>query len=69
MSYFFIETPEASLIFVGTAKPTTDGCVWLCTPAGKRLLKLPARYVHEGSPDEMAARLNRDIESGRTEMN
>lgn len=69
MSYFFIQTPEASMTFIGIAKPTTDGWVWLCTPGGKPVIKVPKHCVHLSSPKEMADRLKRDLEASRTEGN
>ena len=63
--FYFVQTPECSLTWLGTTKPDGADHVWLCTPAGEPLLRVPRSDVQETTREATAARLAQDRALGR----
>jgi hypothetical protein len=56
---FFVESPQASFTWLGQAEP--DGAhYWLCTPGGKRVLRVPKEFVRDSNAEETAAAIVRE---------
>jgi hypothetical protein len=58
--FYFVQTPECSLTWLGTTKPDGADHVWLCTAAGDPLLRVPRANVSETTAEATAARLAQD---------
>lgn len=71
--YYFIETPAGDFTFIGGQLQFDNdpNFVWLSSPPGKRLIRLPRQCVRESSIEETAARLVADAKAavGRLSRN
>lgn len=69
LSHYLIETPEVCLSWIGgPAQPDGDH-VWLVTPDGKRVLRVPRSYVTQTTPEETALRILADRRALTAERN
>jgi hypothetical protein len=70
-SYYLVETPEATLTFIGRIQhdPLAPGMVWLCAPGGRRLFQCPAKCVAESTPEQTAQRIMADLRASRAPRN
>ena len=57
--YYHVETPQTSMTWIGgSIEPAgVGGDVWLCSPTGRRILRVPGRYVKETTRQETARRI------------
>ena len=63
-NHFLVSTPEISFTFIGGA--IREGRhVWLCTPTGKRVLRVPRKQVRQVTAEETARRIVADIREHR----
>ncbi len=58
-AHYLVQTTVLCFTFIGQAQP--DGAHdWLCTPDGRRMLRVPREHVHPSTLEETAARLVAD---------
>lgn len=59
--HYRVQTPEGSFSWIGgETKLAGDHDVWLCTPGGERVLRVPANCVRESSREETTVRIEQD---------
>jgi len=67
--HYLVETPEASFTWIGgEAQPDGDH-LWLCGPAGNRLLRVPRNQVRLVTPSQTAKRIVADRQAATTGRN
>jgi hypothetical protein len=70
-SYYLVETPEATLTFIGSVQhdPLAPGLVWLCAPGGRSLFQCPTKWVSESTREQTVERILADRRASRAPLN
>jgi len=68
--FYLVQTPEVSMTWIGgPLKPAGDGHVWLTSPSGRPVLKVPAAAVTGSSMEEIAKRVMADRQAAKAKYN
>ena len=68
--HYHVQTSEGSFTWIGgETQPADNGHVWLCTPGGERVLRVPAECVRESNREETARRIIEDRRASKAPLN
>jgi hypothetical protein len=67
--YYLVTSPETSFTWIGGPVEKDGNHVWLMTPHGERILRVPKAWVTKSSRTETARRLEADRQAAQSTLN
>lgn len=68
--HYHVQTPAGSFTWIGgETQPAGENDVWLCSPRGERVLRVPADCVRPTTRDETPKRIQADLRTSKAPLN